>query len=76
MYLDQWIRCYLLSLAVMSYKPNHRRPLAQTLRQVMTAYFQHYRAGYLVVCSHFINPKSSHLAIVTDRTSTRVRPAR
>ena len=49
-------RSYLLALLILavdlsllhSYKSNHRRPLAQTLRKFMTAYFHHYRAGYLV----------------------------
>ena len=42
---------------LLGYNSNHRRPLAplaplapltQTLRKLMTAYFHHYRAGYLV----------------------------
>ena len=33
---------------LLGYKSHHRRPLVQTLRNFMTAYFQHYRAGYLV----------------------------
>ena len=50
------MRPHILSLLLLavdisqlqSYKSNHRRPLAQTLRKFMTAYFHHYRAGYLV----------------------------
>ena len=51
MYLAPLLTYCLLGLGVLSYRLNHRRPLADTLRQVMTAYFHHYRAGYLVVCS-------------------------
>ena len=51
MSLTHLLRYYLLSLAVLGYRPNHRRPLRNTLRRFMTAYFQHYRAGYLV--GHF-----------------------
>ena len=33
---------------LLGYKSHHRRPLVQTLRNFMRAYFHHYRAGYLV----------------------------
>ena len=53
------MRRHLLGLVILTldlslllgYNSNHRRPLApltQTLRKLMTAYFHHYRAGYLV----------------------------
>ena len=50
------MRRHILSLLLLavstsllhSYRSNHRRPLAQTLRKFMTAYLRHYRAGYLV----------------------------
>ena len=35
-------------ISSLGFRANHRRPLAQTLSKFIRAYFQHYRAGYLV----------------------------
>ena len=69
------MRPHILSLLLLavdisqlhSYKSNHRRPLAQTLRKFMTAYFHHYRAGYLVGLHRDNCPLSGPLAYCKDK---------